>query len=124
MEKIDKPRNGIDIFRNYWRGYGKLSVAFWGYGVVGTFILYFFAMLGSLLLLPTAYQEGRSLLESAQFSRYLTGVYILLLGYQFVVWILIWRNSKNASRKIFGYIAKASVVVGILGFLSEIHEKI
>ncbi len=124
MRKIDNPRNGIDIFKNYWRGHGKLLNAYFGYGFVGTFILYFFGMLGSLFLLPFTLEEGKSILESKVFSVYIVILMVVLLAWQIVVWILIWRNAKNASHSVWGYVAKFAVLSGIVGLVREIIENI
>ena len=124
MSEIDRPKNGIDAFKLYWAGKGKLTVAYWGYGVVGTLVIYFLAMTISLLLIPFAYKEGSSILESSIFINYLLGAYIFLVVYQVLVWVLVWRNAKNVTKKFWGHIAKAGVVGGVIMFLIQIVEKI
>jgi hypothetical protein len=109
MDELAQARNPIDTFRLYWAGKGRLSGAYWKYGVAGTLGIYFFAMIGSLMLLPVALREHQSVLESPIFQAYLLAVY-MLLAYQVVVWALIWRNARNVKNPIWGHLAKVAVV--------------
>ena len=112
MDELAQARNPVEIFRVYWAGKGRLSGAYWKYGVAGTLGLYVFAMLGSLMLIPAALKGHQSVLDSPIFRAYLWVVYLLLLVYQFVVWILIWRNAGNVRNPIWGHVAKLAVVAG------------
>ena len=112
MDELAQARNPVEIFRVYWAGKGRLSGAYWKYGVAGTLGIYVFAMLGSLMLMPAALKDHHSVLESPIFRGYLLVVYSLLLAYQIVVWVLIWRNAGNVQNPIWGNIAKLAVVAG------------
>jgi len=124
MEEMIEPKNGIETFKNYWNGHGKLSVAYWGYGVVGTLILYFICMLGSLIFIPLAYEEGKNLIETTIFQNYLALIYLILLLYQFLVWTLVWQNSQNCRNILWGYIAKFIVISGALSLAYQLLQKI
>ena len=117
MDELAQARNPIEIFRVYWAGKGRLSGAYWKYGVAGTLGLYVFAMLGSLMLIPAALKGHESALESPIFRAYLLVVYLLLLAYQVVVWVLIWRNAGNVQNPVWGHVAKVAVVGGAFLFL-------
>ena len=112
MSELEHARNPIEIFRCYWAGKGRLSGAYWKYGVAGTLGLYVLALFGSLLLLPSALQGNESVLQSGAFRAYLFAVFLLLFAYHVVVVILIWKNAKNVQNPIWGHIAKAAVVGG------------
>ena len=123
MERnVKQPENGLDIFKLYWAGKGKLSVAYWGYGFAGTFAIYVFAMIGALLLLPTPTEESDSLFDSRPFAIYVALVLVVLTIYQFVVWILIWRNASNTSHPIWALLAKVAVASGVILFLYRLIQ--
>lgn len=103
-------RNPVETFRLYWAGRGRLAGAYWKYGFAGSLGIYVFAMLGSLMLFPIALKGHQSVMESPIFRGYLVAVYLLVLAYQGVVWVLIWRNAKNVGNPIWGHIAKVVVV--------------
>jgi hypothetical protein len=112
MVELAEARNPVEIFRVYWAGRGRLSGAYWKYGVAGTVGIYVFALLGSLMLLPVALKGHESVLESPIFRVYLLAVYVLLLAYQVIVWVLIWRNARNVQNPFWGHVAKVAVVGG------------
>lgn len=122
MDDLARARNPLETFRIYWAGKGRLSGAYWKYGVAGTLGLYVFAMLGSLMLLPAALKNHDSVLDSPVFRAYLLTVYLLLLAYQAIVYVLIWRNARNVRNQIWGHVAKLAVVVGALLFLVRIFR--
>lgn len=124
MDDLARARNPLETFRIYWSGKGRLSGAYWKYGVAGTLGLYVFAMLGSLMLLPAALKNHDSVLDSPVFRAYLLTVYFLLLAYQAIVYVLIWRNARNVRNQIWGHVAKLAVVVGALLFLVRIFRTI
>lgn len=119
MDELAQARNAIETFRLYWSGRGRLSGAYWKYGVAGTFGLYAFAMFGSLLLVPAALKGHQSVLESPIFRAYLLFVYLLLFAYQIVVWGLIWRNAANVSDPRWGHLAKLVVVASAFLLLAR-----
>ena len=122
MDDLARARNPLETFRIYWAGKGRLSGAYWKYGVAGTLGLHVFAMLGSLMLLPAALKNHDSVLDSPVFRAYLLTVYLLLLAYQAIVYVLIWRNARNVRNQIWGHVAKLAVVVGALLFLVRIFR--
>jgi cellulose synthase/poly-beta-1,6-N-acetylglucosamine synthase-like glycosyltransferase len=124
MDELAQARNPVEIFRVYWAGKGRLSGAYWKYGVAGTLGLYVFAMLGSLMLFPAALKGHESVLESPIFRAYLLVVYLLLLAYQVVVWALIWRNARNVQNPVWGHVAKVAVVGGAFLFLVRVFGTI
>jgi len=119
-----KPNNGFEAFRLYWQGKGKLSTAYWGFGVVGSFVISLLAMFGILFIVPSALRNGGSVWESTAFRVYLAVVYLILLGYQIVVWILIWRNAHNTSKPIWSQLAKMVVAFSAVLFLYQALKQI
>ncbi|MFA6902214.1 MAG: hypothetical protein WC236_03930 [Gallionellaceae bacterium] len=124
MEDNKKPENGLDVFRLLLAGKGRLSTAYWGFGVKGTIFIYIFALLGSLLLLPMALKDHRSVLESPIFATYFMVVYLILIAYQILVWVLIWRNAKNTDTIFWGYSAKFAVGFGVILFAFKTYQQI
>src|SRR5262245_47626244 len=117
MDELAQARNPVQIFRVYWAGKGRLSGAYWKYGVAGTLGLYVFGMLGSLMLFPVALRGHQTVLESPVFRAYLLALYLLLLAYQIVVWVLIWKNAQNVQNPVWGHAAKVVVVGSAFLFL-------
>ena len=124
MESTQQPANGLEAFRLYWAGKGKLRVAYWGFGVVGSFILSFLSMLGLFFVAPFAKSEGGSIFESTAFNVYFTVVLLVLLSYQIVVSILIWRNAHNTSNPVWSQLAKAAVALSAVLFLYQLLKQI
>jgi len=124
MESTQQPSNGFEAFRLYWAGNGELRVAYWGFGVVGSFILSFLSLLGLFFVVPFADKNGGSIFESTVFQIYFTVVLLVLLAYQFIVWVLIWRNADNTSHPIWSQLAKAAVALSAVFFLYELLKQI
>jgi hypothetical protein len=114
MDSPSEPQNGLDAFRLYWAGKGKLSTAYWGFGVVGSSVVFLLMALGGFFFVPTALREHDSVFASPLFNAYLLATNLLLLTYQIVVWILIWRNAPNSSNAAWGNLAKAVVALGVV----------
>jgi hypothetical protein len=109
--------NDVDTFKRYWAGKGRLGTAFWGYGYVASFVLAFLAMLFSLFILPFALRDHSSVLESPLFRGYMLAVSLVLLGYQLIAAVLIWRNAPNSSSALLGNLAKAFVLLNAFSLL-------
>jgi hypothetical protein len=119
-----QPSNGFQAFLIYWRGNGKLGTAYWGFGFAGTLILYFLAMLGLLFIAPFVHESDTSVFESTVFRVYLAIVFLVLLGYQIMVWVLVWRNAHNTSNPFWSQLAKAAVAVSAVAFLYQAIKQI
>jgi hypothetical protein len=107
----------IHDVRLHWSGKVELKTAYLRYGLVYTFILWFFALLGSLMLLPAALREHETVLDSPVFRGYLAGVYVFLCLYQLFVWIIVWRNAHNVPNIAWAYAAKIGVVFSAIWFV-------
>lgn len=94
----------------YWAGKGRLSGAYWKYGVAGTLAIQAVSLIFGLLLLPTALRGHDSVLQSGFFRAYIFVTFLVLISYQIVVWILIWRNAENVENAIWGHLAKLAVI--------------
>ena len=114
----------IDDLRKHWAGKGRLSRAYWGYGGVGTLVLFFLAIIGAFMILPSALEESVSLLDSAVFRDYLMGANVVLSAYQVFVGILVWRNAGNVENPIWSHVARLVVVLGAIGLVYQIVSAI
>jgi uncharacterized membrane protein len=121
---VRKNTDGFQTLRLYWAGKGKLSVAYWGFGVVGSLLLSIFCAFGVLFVVPFASKDGSDILESTAFQLYVVVILVILLAYQVVASIVIWRNSNNTTKPIWSQLAKASVALSAVLFLYEILNQI
>jgi hypothetical protein len=114
--------NLIDDIREHWAGKGTLSRAYWGYGVVGTLILYVLAILLALGLVPFALEDGdvAGLLGSPLIQAYLVGVSVVVGAYHLFAAVIIWRNSNNVRNRTWGDVARVIVVLGVLALVYQV----
>lgn len=120
MERTQRPAIGLEAFRLYWAGKGELSVAYWGFGVVGSFIILFLSMLGLFAVTPFAQESSGSVLESSAVRIYFSAVLLVLLAHQVLVGILVWRNAHNTGNPLWSQLAQGVVALGVVFFLYEL----
>jgi hypothetical protein len=114
--------NAIQNFRRHWAGEGGLADAFWNYGFGGGWILILLLFAVGLVFFPSAVTHYNATLASPVFRGYLMFARLVLLAYQAVVCILIWRNAKNASIPFWKYVARIYVGAYVLMFFVRVSK--
>lgn len=94
-------------------GRGKLSSAYWGFGVGGTLLIFLASVLVALFLLPSALREHQGALESPGFVTFLAATYWILAVYHVLVAVMVWRNAYNVANRFWGHLARLVVVAGL-----------
>ena len=120
-EPVESRGNLIDDIRRHWAGKGTLRRAYWGYGVVGSLILYVLALIPVFMVIPSVLETGDlSPLESPLFETYLAVVSLVLAAYQVFASVVIWRNSSNVQNRVWGEIAKIVVIIGLVVLVYQV----
>lgn len=102
VEERARRENERTTLMAHWRGQASLASAYWLLGTLGFCVMY-----GLLIL---AYMFVQVLLPVAL---------VLLLAFLIFAWVSIWRCWRNARSPIWGYVARALVVMyGLYGFMT------
>jgi O-antigen/teichoic acid export membrane protein len=87
-----------------WKGAYPLKVAYWGWGWFG----------GLVLLVLTSVLAAAAPTGSIGTAVLLLALSVVLLTYQIVVWVGVWRSSRRHTGKpVWATLAQASVIVGV-----------
>jgi hypothetical protein len=110
----DKRRNVVESLMAHLAGQGRLSSAYWGFGVGGTLLISFSAVLIAFFLLPSALRKHHGALESPEFVTFLAVTYWILAAYHLLVAVLVWRNAYNVMNRLWGHFARLIVAVSLV----------
>jgi peptidoglycan/LPS O-acetylase OafA/YrhL len=99
-------------------GRGRLSVAYWGYGVGGSLAFAVLVVIISLALMGGGSSTSLETAGNSRLAVFLGASSWAFLAYQVFVAILVWRNAFNVENPIWGWLARGLVVSAaiILGF--------
>jgi hypothetical protein len=98
-------------------GRGRLSTAYWGFGVGGGVVFaVVVAIIGLVLMTRSVSHEGATV-ENPALQYFLSSAWWLFLAYQLFVAILVWKNAFNVGNPIWGWLARGIVIAagGLLG---------
>lgn len=115
-----RPRNVVENFLVHLAGRGRLSTAYWGFGVGGTLLISVVAVLVAFFLLPSALREHQGALDSPKFMAFVAATYWILIAYYVLVTVLIWRNAYNVVNRIWGHLARLIVVIAIVFMIGSL----
>lgn len=105
------------VFMAHLAGRGRLSTAYWGFGIGGSVLFAVVLVLASLVLMTRSVSEEGATIENPALQSFLSGAIWFFLAYQVLVAVLIWRNAFNVSSPVWGWLARG-IVLAAAGVLS------
>lgn len=64
--------------------------------------------------MPSALREHQSVLDAPHFVAFLEATYWVVMAYEVLAAVMIWRNAYNVANRIWGHLARLIVVLGLI----------
>ncbi len=101
----------------HWQGKGTLAWAYWGFHFGGGLILSFLLLVGFLVVLPFAYQDGVGIQHSGVFAAYLLVAASCYLAHALFSVVMIWRCGRNTGWGGWRVLSRVQLMLWILNWL-------
>lgn len=110
-------RTSVRVVLALASGRGRLSTAYWGFGVGGSVLFAVVVAITGLVLMTRAVSHEGTTVENLALQYFLSFAWWAFLAYQLFVAILIWRNAFNVRNPMWGWLARGIVIAigGLLG---------
>lgn len=116
-DRVPPRRSLLQAFIAHIAGRGRLSTAWWGFGIGGSVIYIVVLSLVGLFLMTRSVSEDGATVENQSLQLFLSRAGWTFLTYQILVAILVWRNAFNVGNPIWGWVARAMLIVGFAGLI-------